>query len=229
LRINKLSYYALLIISGYLFVAEASASEGGIQVVGNAQISVAPDMATFSFSIEEQGMVIADLKGSIDGKSAALVSLCKRIGIAANDITASEVSIRPQYSHQTKALLGYDVSRVIKVTLKQLTQYTALVNGAIAAGITTIQSINLDTKDRDALENKALGSAVDNARLKAGIIASRAHVELGRVVSVKENGGRFEIGTYRLNGTPVNTVSQGVFEPGEISVTASVAITYTIE
>ncbi len=48
-------------------------------------------------------------------------------------------------------------------------------------------------------------------------------------MSVKENGGRFEVGTYRLNAASVNTVSQGVFEPGEISVAASVAITYTIE
>lgn len=227
MRANKLSYYALLIISGCFFVAVAAANEGGIQVVGNAQISVVPDMATFSFSIEEQGMVIADLKGSIDGKSAALVSLCKRIGIAANDITASEVSIRPQYNHQSKAFIGYDISRVIKVTLKQLTQYSALVNGAIAAGITTIQSINLDTKDRDVLENKALGSAVDNARLKAEIIASRTHVQLGRVVSVKERDSHFVGRT--LSASSVGAVPQGVFEPGEITVSATVDITYEIE
>ncbi len=229
MSIKKPLYRALLIISWCFFVAAASANEGGIQVFGNAQISVAPDMATFSFSIDERGKLLEDLKVSVDEKSADLVSLCKSTGIVEKEITASEVSIRPQYNHQTKTLIGYEVSRVIKVTLNDLAKYSTLVNGAIAAGITTIRSINLDTKDRIALENKALGSAIGAAKVKAEIIASRTATRLGRVVRVEESGSRSEIGTYRFSATSADARSQGVFEPGEIAVSASVVITYAIE
>ena len=221
----------LTILSFYFFLTFAHADEGGIQVVGTAKISVVPDMATFSFSINERGKILPTLKTDVDGKSADLVSLCKKLDIESKHIISSEVSIRPQYNYQTKTFIGYEASRDIKVTLNELSKYSELVNGAIGTGITTIRSINLDIKDRVNLENKALSAAIDAAKIKAEIIAKNTGTKLGKVISVQEGSMPFEANNYKFRGVAESSSiasRQGAFEPGEITITTSVVLKYEI-
>jgi len=221
----------ILILSLYFLISFAYASDDGIQVIGTAKVSVVPDMATFSFSINERGKILSNLKASVDDKSTSLVSFCKKLGIDSKHITSSEISIRPQYNYQTKSFIGYEVSRDIKVILNKLNKYSELVNGAINTGITTIRSVNLDIKDRVSLENKALGSAIEAAKIKAEIIVNNTGTKLGKVLSVKEGSLPFEAEHYKYRGlsesAPV-AMKQGAFEPGEITITTNVVIMYEI-
>lgn len=215
---------ALLMMSSFV-----NADEGGIEVSGTAEVSVVPDLIRFSFSISGLGKDLAGLKAEIDQKTAALVMTCKRLAVKPKYISSSEVLINPQYNYQTKAFIGYEVSRNIKVTLEEIAQYTALMRGAIEAGITTIQSVTLDVRDRKSLERKALAAAIDEARQKAEILADSTGVRLGKLIYVKEGGARNVVPSYRFQERALSqAVEQGAFEPGEILVTASVAVKYAI-
>lgn len=229
MRTNKLFNYTLVLFSLCFMPPYVNAQEGGIEVTGTAKESVVPDMATFSFSINGKGKVLATLKNDIDTRTADLVALSKKSGVKTKNITSSEVSIRPEYNYQTKSFIGYNVSRNVKVILKNLDNYTDLVNGAIKSGITTISSIALDTKDREELEQKALGLAIEAARKKAEIMAKSSGVTLGKVIYVKEGGSpiRNEGFAFREKVSSASA-PQGVFEPGEISVTATVVVKYSI-
>ncbi len=229
LKTNKLFNYTLVFFCLCLLSPYVNAEEGGIEVTGTAKESVVPDMATFLFSINGKGKVLETLKNEIDTKTADLVSLCKKTGVKTKDITSSEVSIRPEYNYQTKSFIGFNVSRNVKVILKNLDHYTDLVNGAIKSGITTISSIALDTKDREKLERKALGLAIAAAKEKADIMAKSSGVTLGKVIYIKEGGSpiRTEGFAFREKSSSA-PVTQGVFEPGEISVTATVVVKYSI-
>ena len=142
-------------------------------------------MATFSFSIKDQGKSLADLKKQIDKKTSALITSCKKLGVDTKKISSAEITIRPQYNYQTKAFLGYDVSRNVKVILNDLDRYTELVNSAIEAGITTIGNINLDVEDKNKLQRKALGAAITDAKRKAEIMAANGGVYLVRAEGTK--------------------------------------------
>lgn len=228
---NKKSLYVYLLIFLSACLASISyAGQSGIEVTGNAKVSVVPDMATFSFAINDRGKNLASLKADIDKKTAELISLCKKLNIETKDISSSEVSIRPQYNYQTKSFLGYEVSRNINVVLKNLKKYTELVNGAIASGITNINNIALDSMEREALESKVLGAAIESAKQKATIIANNSGVNLGKVVYVKEGGSPIRLESYgfRQSASAIPSES-GAFEPGEISVTASVVVRYAID
>lgn len=228
MRINRLSIFVLLTFS--LLVSCTSSNEDGIEVTGTAKESIAPDMATFSFSISNRGKDLPILKGEIDKRTAKVVSLCKELGIKTSDIISAEVSIRPQYNYQTNTFINYQVSRNINVVLHDLSKYSELVNGAIKSGITTIGNISLDTKDRDSLERKALGSAISAAKKKAEILALSSDVKIGKVLYVKEGGIPIRVTGYnfRSKGRSEN-LAQNVFEPGEISVTATVSVRYSIK
>jgi uncharacterized protein YggE len=208
----------------------AMADSRGIQVSGKAKVSVVPDMATFTFAIEGRGQELAAVKKDIDIRTAKLVRLSKSTGVDTKNITATEISIRPQYDYQNKTFIAYAVSRTVNVTLTNLDNYSALVSGAIDAGITTIRSIVVDTSRRDDLLRDALQAAVQDAREKAQIIARGADVELGRVVNIVEGGMPVEAANYRLLGAEAARVDgSAVVEPGEISITAMVTVTFSLD
>ncbi|MFH2012865.1 MAG: SIMPL domain-containing protein [Pseudomonadota bacterium] len=230
MNFNKLPYL-ILVISILVFpITFSYANGGGIEVSGTAKVSVIPDIAKFSFSINDRGKLLVELKANVDKKTVALVSLCKKLGIKTKDISSSEVSITPQYNYQTKTFIGYEVYRNIKVTLNDLIKYPDLVNGAITSGITMIRSIELDTKDRSKLEIKALGSAIEEAKKKAEILAKSTGVTLGKVIYVKEGDIPIEYGTYKFKekASGSTIAQQGAFEPGEISVSVTVFVKYDI-
>ena len=113
--------------------------------------------------------------------------------------------------------------------LENLDAYTELVNGAIAAGITTIGSITLDTTDRNELENRALATAIEAARQKAEIIARSTGEELGRALYVREGGGQIRHETFQFNQLARAESVEGAFEPGEISLTVNVTVRYALQ
>lgn len=227
MRTNIKAIYSLIIFS--LMVTYSYAEEAGIEVTGVATERVIPDMATFSFSISGKGQDLAATKAAIDKKTASTVSLSKKLGIKSKNITSSKISIHPQYNYQTKSFIGYEVSRNIKVVLNDLDKYTDLVNGAIKSGITSIRNIILDTKNRASLERKALGSAIEAAKKKAEILAISSNIKIGKVLHVKEGGVPIRLESYAFNQRSRNEgLTQGAFEPGEISVTATVSVRYAI-
>ena len=213
-----------------LVSAAAIADSGGVQVSGTAKISAVPDIARFSFAVNGHGKLLPALKRDVDNKTAAVIALSRQLGVANKHISSAEISIYPQYDHQTRELTGYNLSRNISVELHRLDQYTALVNGAIESGITTINNINMEVGDREFLEGQALAAAVKAARKKAEIIAQNAGIELGRIISINEAGSNFDNRRYEARELAFSDAAAStVFEPGEITVTATVIVVFAIQ
>lgn len=225
----NLPFYLLMVLCLLPPAISSQAHEKGITVSATAKEKGIPDLAYFSFAIDGRGKQLGIVKKDIDKKTASLIGLFKKLGIDKKYISSSEVSIRPQYNYQTKTFMGYEVSRNVNVTLHSLENYSMLVNGAIESGITTISNISLDTKERNSLESKALISAINKAKEKANILAKSTGVKLGDVTSIRESGPQMVREEFRFNTGRSAALQQGAFEPGEISVTASVVVNYAIE
>ena len=227
---NKAYKLLACIFLAILLPFSAYATENGIKVVGTSKVSIAPDIAKFTLAINERGNDLASVKNGIDEKTSKVVNLCKKLGVEAKNISSSEVSIHPQYNYQTKKFLGFEVSRKIKVTLNDLKKYTALVNGSIESGITTIRGITLDTTKRMELELRALESASNSAKGKALSLAKSNGLSLGKVLSIEESGIPNEERTYLYKENRAAIEQKGgAFEPGEITVSATVVVRYSIK
>ena len=231
MKANKL-FQLILILAGLILLSPGSyAAEEGIEVTGVAKLRVVPDMASFLFAINDRGQVLDELTKEIDKKTSAVIALCKKLGIDKKNIASTEISIYPRYNYKTGSFIAYEVSRNIKVILNDLDKYSALVNGAVKSGITTLNSISLDVKNRTELERKSLASALADAREKAETLAKSGGVTLGKILSVKEAGSPVVFDRMRLErGTVAESLAQkGAFEPGEITVTGSVVARYAIK
>jgi uncharacterized protein YggE len=143
-------------------------------------------MARFTFEILRQGEDATALKREVDSITARVVALAEKQGVARADITAAVIQIRPEYRYSDgrSILEGVNVSRTIRIDLKDLAHYGALTNGAIAAGVNQIQGVELDVVDRVALERAALERAIDHARADAQHVAGRLGMAVGRALEV---------------------------------------------
>lgn len=223
---------SLLFLVSLLFLSACDqSSQKLISVNATASVNTAPELARFNFLIDKRGKNLTRVKNDIDIKAGKLVELCKKLGIKTKDITAAEITIEPRYNYNNNAFLGYRITRTISATLYDLTKYSQVIEGAVKAGITNISNISLEVKKENSLEDKALASAVKKAKNKAQLLASLNNVQLGEVLEITESGAPRIYAKYRAEKKQLSrrAMPNAVFEPGQLSISKTVSIVYSIK
>ncbi len=209
--------------------APAVAENGsGISVTGRGAAEVTPDLARFAFEVVRQGSDAAPLKRDVDRVTAQVVALAEKLGVARADITAAVIQVRPEYRYVDgrSVLEGVHVSRTVQVTLKNLEHYAALSDGAIGAGVNSLQSVELDVQARRDLEQAALESAVEQARADARSVANRLGLVVGRAleVTVHDQGGGVAPVPMRM----AMAEKSDDFRPGTLKIERQVSVRFEL-
>jgi len=225
-------YIAVIMLIPALAFADALPSAPYVQVSGHGTLSVVPDMAHIYLTIEKTDKDLASAHADVERRAAQVIEAAKKLGIAARDIKAMNISVWPEYQWQNnnQVFMGQHVSRRIEVTLRDMPRYADLVSALIHAGVTNIGSTTLDRSDMPQLRQQALTQAVDDAHGHALALATAAKVGLGSVYSITENSG-FAPRPLMMAATLHPTTMQGApeYEPGTIDVTADVSIVYLLK
>ncbi|MCX8200353.1 MAG: SIMPL domain-containing protein, partial [Candidatus Micrarchaeota archaeon] len=129
-------------------------------------------------------------------------------------------------------IVGYKTVHSISVKTTDLASGGALVDTAVQAGATNINSVSFTLKDetRRSIEENLLKYASANAKGKAQKIADGLGVKLGAPVSAGSSYVYFPGPVYRnYPSYAMNSAAPTSFSPGEVVVTASVSVSYLIE
>jgi hypothetical protein len=242
----------LTIIGTYLFVptakveaqadpaaiAERQTTEAAmrtITVVGEGQVSAAPDTAQASIGVE---VIDADVKQATSRAAETMENILatlKAQGIAETDIQTSYYNVwveRPyafQGGEQADEIL-YHVNNNVMVTIRNLDKVTTILGAAIEAGANSINSVTFSIADPASLRSQAREKAVANALAEAQELAGFSGIEVGEVVSVSEviSGGAYYV-------SELKTAEQGGFgggggpiAPGDVDLSVQLQITYAI-
>ena len=211
-----------------LAVGCAAAAEElrGIHVAGHGEVLAEPDLARFVFEVVQQGQDAERLKADVDAVTQRVVALADQLGVAREDVATAIVRVTPRYRRSSGAAVidGVTVQRTIRVTLRDLGNYTELVNGVLGLGINQIQNVSLDFSDRSGLERQALDVAIEDAAEEAHHVATTLGVTRGRVLDVQISG---------RSATPRPMLAMRAeaadVRPGRLSIERTVNITYAIE
>jgi uncharacterized protein YggE len=228
----------ILLISGVLLVAAAiagvaqphlgrsatSSTGSTITVTGNATVDATPDQASFDFGVTTNGTTAAEALNRDSAQARSIIDALKKAGIDSSHIQTTQVSLWPQTSSNGRTITGYQASNSVNVTAA-LGKSGALVDAAVGAGANNVDGPSLDTAQKSALYNKALDSALSDAKQKAQAIASAAGLTLGPALKVHEGG----------QATPVVYAAADLagsramppIEAGTQKIQASVTVTYS--
>jgi uncharacterized protein YggE len=168
--------------------AQTSAADGPVVVtMGEGVVKRAPDQAWVTIAAESRAKTPGEAqKLNADAMSAVLQRI-KGTGLPAEAIQTSGYELRPEfdYANNRQTLRGYVARNAVEVRVDDLAKLGPVLDGAVAAGATTVSGIRFDIKDRASVEQLALQRAVADARAQATTAAVAAGMRVERVVRIE--------------------------------------------
>jgi uncharacterized protein len=210
----------------------ARAERPTITVNGNAEVSVAPDQAVVRLGMVAENAAAAEAQGAVNRVMRDLVAALMRAGLPERAIRTEDLSLFPVYDNATPAvradrpseprIVGYRASNIVSAEITDLAKIGDVIDAGIKAGANQLQGISFGLRDDAAARSQALRAAVADARSQAETIADALGMRLDGVSQVSAGGGGSVPG-------PVFRVARAesaIVQPGETTVTGSVAVTY---
>jgi uncharacterized protein YggE len=212
-------------------MTEPSTVAGTIVVNGSGRVAVDPDVADLRLGVAVARPTVGAARAAAAETMAAILAALAAAGIARRDIRTSLLSVQPRYDYRdgsAPVLTGYDLANLVEVTVRDLGILGAVVDGALAAGATSLDGLAFRVDDPREAETTARTAAVAEARARAQVLAEAAGVTLGTVVGMVEvdqlpgwprpKAARLALAADA--GTPV--------EAGMTEITVSVTVTFDI-
>lgn len=163
-----------------------------IEVVGEASVEATPDLAWVTLGVTTAAKDATDAMAVNSKATAALIAALKGDGVAAADIQTSSLSVSPTFSNPPSgsstppSIVGYNVSNMVTITVRDLARLGALIDKAVAAGGNAVYGVAFGEKDPSALIDKARPLALADARRKVDIYAAAAGAKVGRLMELSE-------------------------------------------
>jgi uncharacterized protein YggE len=160
----------------------------------------------------------------------AILAAIHAARVPRKDVRTSMLSIQPRYDYhdgRVPTLTGYELANVVEVTIRDLAKLGATVDGALAAGATSMDGLTFRLADLAPAEREARQLAMADARARADVLAAAGGLTIEGVSDIVEGGvprppmpyGKAERMSMAADvATPI--------EAGSLEVAVSVTVTY---
>lgn len=134
------------------------------------------------------------------------------------------------FNNQSPELIGYQASNSISVETASIDQVGSIIDTAIGAGATRANFVTFNLRDDSKARSDAIAEACKDAQLKANAAAQALGLKVKRVIRITS------VGDFRpqpvgysgsFSASVVGTTTP--ITPGEITVPATVTVTYELE
>jgi len=210
-----------------------------VDVTGNAELKVTPDIAAVYFRIETNGTTAADASAKNSDIENAVINALLQQGFAREKITTQNYQTYEDFTwtDEGRKSLGWKAVHSMKlemtadkINLAGNAIDAAVNNGAIVDGI----DFELSNTKENEYKKQAITQATLDARAKAEGIAEGLGMTIGKVVSVSTSDWGYR--PWPIYGGMI-TASTGLeqakaavttIQPGEQTVSASVSVSYKL-
>lgn len=194
-----------------------------ITVSGHSEIEARPDVATFSWTVNENGTTVQAAQDKAAEKSNKAIAYLKEKGIPAEDISNQSYNTSEMYDYNAPCevsapasasariaptppvynpcpkVIGYTTSQTVTVKIKNVKEGDNKIGQLIAGvgqfGVKTSNAY-FTFDDTDALKQQARVEAIKEARAQAEEIASALGVRIKGVTSFSESYGGYPMYGY---------------------------------
>jgi len=202
-----------------------------VTVTGTGDVSVAPDVADIIIGVTVQKPTVAAAQSSAAASMTAVIAAIKKDGVAAADITTTDVSLTPVYDYSggsTPKLVGQQFINTVKVTVRNLSSLASVVDDSIAAGATTVNGITFRLDNPKQAETQARQLAMADARSKADALTAAAGTSVTGVATITETTSQ---PTPIYSGTSFDAQALAASTPiqtGTTDIVVQVTVSYLI-
>jgi uncharacterized protein YggE len=222
-----------------------------VSVSGESELKVTADRAVVSLrAITEHKTLQETLRANQEAR-AKLVAWLKERGVPADRIQASKFSSTTRTGVFTDKAKSYRVENVLNVKVQDEKEFQAVAQGVDSIAEVQFNGVTFEQSDKDALRNKALTEALDNAGQRKRVFEEKLNVKLtpksffvinsgsGRSLeeerryrSISSKGGSAAepaVASYRAAPADGAVLEESGPLFGELVFTARVTVEYAIE
>lgn len=229
---------AIVILLALTAVGTVSAADTStdhtITASGTGSVIGTPDRAQISLAVETEN---PDVKIAQAGNAVIMTRVMDALtaaGIPKDGLKTTGYNIYPVYD-DAKLPLGqkikaYHVTNTLTVTLHDVNRTGEVIDIGVANGINQASSIQFLLSDEQAqvLRTEALKEATARAGADARTVASALGVTISSVKTVDVGGGYTPVLFQNYARSEAANGASSPIQPGDITVTATVTVTYLI-
>jgi uncharacterized protein YggE len=217
-----------------------------ISVSGTAEIRVSPDEVNLRLGVETRNAQLDEAVKQNETKTTAVLKFLRESGIEDKDVQTDFIQIQPQYhtdrGEQQVTPVYYQVQRNLGVRLRKIAQFDMVLAGALKNGVNHVMGIEFRTTELRKHRDAARQQAIRAAKEKAVALAQELDAKVGKAQNINEHtsGGWWGwSGTNwshsnamiqnSMQSAPGGEPSEGNLAVGQISVNATVNVTFELE
>jgi len=206
-----------------------------ISVSGSGQANLVPDIAYIYLGVHTEKPTASDAMAENNAQTQNMIDALTGFGIDKKDIRTTNFSIWPtdKYDPQTGTPTGekvYSVDNTVYVTVRDLKKLGDLLDTVVSAGANTVNSIQFDVANKDEAIKSARADAVKDAETQAKELASSAGLTLGEVQSIGFTDNQpIPFADGKGGGATVAQAASVPIQPGQLTITVMVNVTYAIK
>ena len=215
-----------------------------IDVTASAEVKVVPDEVFVVFGVETSDPSMDAAKTQNDEVVKKLLSLIRELQIDPRHMQTDYINIEPWMRDMSDGpdRKEFRIRKNIAITLKDVSKFEGLLSRALQVGVTNVHGVQFRTTELRKHRDRAREMAVQAAREKADLLAAQLRRRIGPAIRVSEYGGGW-YSPYNWWGQSYgsNAISQvssqagdaspssGTIAFGQITVTASVNVSFALE
>lgn len=233
----------ILLLAASVLAGTASASLFGgeareIHATGTGSVIGTPDRAQISLAIVTQNTDVKAAQQENAARMAQVIDALVATGIPRDALKTTGYSIYPVYNYDSpekegsvRKIESYRVTNTLTVTLHDVSKVGDVIDTGVANGVNEASSIRfmLSDEQAQAIRTEALKEAVARAGADAETVASALGVSIASVKNIEIGQGYAPVlfENYAVLDAK-SAAGTTPIEPGDVTVTATVTITYLI-
>jgi uncharacterized protein YggE len=209
------------------------AGVSGISVSGQGVAVAAPDIASLSLGVSTLADTARQARDDAAASMTDLIASLTDNGIAEEDYHTSQFSIEPEVDYRPdgeQVILGYRVTSVLSVTVRDLDRVGEVIDDAVDAvgDPVRVQGVTFSIESPAAFQSGARAQAMADATTKAEELAELAGVDLGRPITISESSAGGEPPVF-LRAAEAAMDIETPISPGQLEITVTVQVTFAIQ
>ncbi len=227
-------------VKGWKNIGNAVPPQTVISVSGKGEVIVKPDIANFSFGVQEESLTVDEAQTLVAKSENEILAFLKKSGVSEDDIKVSGYNIYPRYDYLKsgsygigkQVLVAYVVSESVDVKVRKIGDAGKLIGSLGELGATNLSGLTFSVDKQDEVMKQAREKAIADAKVNAKKLAKELGVSLVRIVNFSENGGGYPAPMYYGKMEAMSASNQDRATPelpsGTSKITSNVSVTYEI-
>jgi uncharacterized protein YggE len=205
-----------------------------LNVNGLGSSYLTPDIAYIYIGVHNEGATASEVVEANKVQTNAVLDALKAAGVDEKDLRTTNFSIWPSQQYSPDGIVTgtiYMVDNTVYVTVRDLDGLGDLLDSTIAAGANSINSIQFDVADKSAAVKEARAKAVEDAKTQAQELADAAGITLGEIQNISfYDNSPYPVFEGKGGGGGAMAADTSVsIQPGQLTISVSVSITYAIK